>query len=66
MDGEETLRELRKISPDVRVILASGYDEQEINERFKPTDLAGFVHKPFSLDHLAQALQVAIRAAPKP
>jgi two-component system cell cycle sensor histidine kinase/response regulator CckA len=64
MDGEETLRELRKISPDVRVIMASGYDEQEINKRFNPADLAGFVHKPFSLDHLARALQGATSAAP--
>jgi len=30
MDGEETYRELRRISSDIPVIMTSGYSEQEI------------------------------------
>jgi signal transduction histidine kinase len=47
MDGEETLRELRLIQSDVRVVLSSGYDEGEIIGRFRGKGLAGFVQKPY-------------------
>ena len=47
MDGEETLRELRLIQSDVRVVLCSGYDEGEIIGRFRGKGLAGFVQKPY-------------------
>jgi putative pyruvate formate lyase activating enzyme len=34
MDGEETFRELRRIKADVRVILSSGYSEQDATVQF--------------------------------
>jgi two-component system cell cycle sensor histidine kinase/response regulator CckA len=48
MGGEETFRELKAISPDVRVILSSGYNEVEAVRRFAGKGLAGFVQKPYS------------------
>ena len=43
MDGAETFGELRRIRPDVRVILTSGYSEEAATERFfRPR--AGWVH----------------------
>ncbi len=45
MDGEETFKELRRIQPDVRVVLASGYSDQEISQRFLNAGLAGFDRK---------------------
>lgn len=47
MDGEETYREICKINHDVRVILTSGYTEQEAIGRFSGKGLAGFIQKPF-------------------
>ena len=47
MDGEETFRELRRISGDVRVVLTSGYNEQDATERFAGKGLAGFIQKPY-------------------
>ncbi len=52
MDGEETLRELRKIHPSVRVVLSSGYNKQEITQRFAGKGLAGFIQKPYRLAEL--------------
>ncbi|MBN1344693.1 MAG: PAS domain S-box protein [Phycisphaerae bacterium] len=52
MDGEETFRELRRIRKDVRVILASGYNEQEVINRFAGKGLAGFIQKPYELRKL--------------
>jgi len=52
MDGEETYRELRKIDPEVRVVLASGYGEESVMTRFSGRDLAGYLQKPYTLTRL--------------
>ena len=58
-DGGETFAELREIKGDVRVILSSGYDEEEMTARFAQGDLAAFLQKPYTL----KALETAIRSA---
>jgi PAS domain S-box-containing protein len=45
--GEETFKELKGIRPDVRVVVSSGYSEQEVAQRFAGEDVAGFVQKPY-------------------
>ncbi len=60
MDGEETFRELRRVRPDVCVVLSSGYNEQEVTQRFAGKGLAGFIQKPYQIDALAQALRKAL------
>lgn len=57
MDGEETFRELRRIRPNVRVVMSSGYNEQEIVQRFAGKSLAGFIQKPYQLARLAATLR---------
>jgi two-component system cell cycle sensor histidine kinase/response regulator CckA len=52
MDGEETFRELRRLAPDVRVILTSGYNEQDATSHFVGRGLAGFIQKPFAMAEL--------------
>jgi PAS domain S-box-containing protein len=47
MDGEECFRELRHLDPAVRVLLTSGYNEQDATERFVGKGLAGFIQKPY-------------------
>jgi two-component system, cell cycle sensor histidine kinase and response regulator CckA len=61
MDGEQTLRELKKIRADVPVILLTAYAEDELRARFEPGDLAGFIAKPFARDELVEALRKAQR-----
>ena len=57
MDGEETYRELRRLQPDVRVLLASGFGEQEVAQRFRGAGLAGFVEKPYRVETLNTKLR---------
>ena len=57
LDGEETFWELRQIKPDVKVILTSGYDEQEATSAFVGKGLAGFVAKPFLAHDLLKAIK---------
>ena len=48
LDGEACFRELRRLDPQVKVILTSGYNEQDIVSRFVGKGLAGFVQKPYT------------------
>ena len=52
LDGEACFRELRRIEPAVKVIMTSGYNEQEVISRFVGKGLAGFVQKPYSIGDL--------------
>ena len=45
--GEETLRQLRELNPQVRVILSSGYDQVEVAQRFADRAYSGFIQKPY-------------------
>lgn len=65
MNGEETFRELRRIRPDVPVILSSGYNEIEATRRFTAKGLAGFLQKPFTPKELIQRLSLALKPGSK-
>ncbi|MEI6209618.1 MAG: ABC transporter substrate binding protein [Desulfuromonadales bacterium] len=57
MDGEQCFRELRQIRPDVKVIMSSGYNEQEVTQKFVGKGLAGFIQKPYKLSTLEDAVR---------
>ena len=52
MNGEETFQRLRLINPNVKVILCSGYNEQDATQKFTGKGLAGFLQKPYSMELL--------------
>ncbi len=56
MDGAQAFGELRRINPDVRVILASGYSEEDVAARFAGKRLSGVLQKPYSLNKLRELL----------
>jgi PAS domain S-box-containing protein len=60
MDGKEAFQAMRKIRPDLRVILSSGYNEQESIQSFLGRGLAGFLQKPYTLEALRTALRKAM------
>ena len=60
LGGEEVFRQLRLQRPDVRVLLMSGYTEQEVTSRFQGKGLAGFVQKPFQLPALLAKVRQAL------
>ncbi len=57
MDGEETFLEIRRLYPEAKVILSSGYSEKEAVSRFKDRGLAGFLEKPYSYEELLGKLR---------
>ncbi|RMG90495.1 MAG: response regulator, partial [Zetaproteobacteria bacterium] len=48
MGGEEAFTEMRRICPDIRVVLCSGYNQQTATQRFAGKGLAGFIQKPYT------------------
>ncbi len=60
LDGEETFRQMRQVSPNVRVILTSGFNRQEAVTRFTGKGLAGFIQKPFELTNLTQTIRSVV------
>ena len=63
MDGEEAFHKITALRPGVRVLLMSGFNEQEAIARFTGKGLAGFLQKPFTLDALREKLQQIFPAA---
>ncbi|MCC6669618.1 MAG: PAS domain-containing protein [Planctomycetes bacterium] len=54
MDGRETLVALRRVRPDLPVILSSGYTENEVSEHAAPGPRTRFLHKPYEPRLLAE------------
>jgi PAS domain S-box-containing protein len=56
MDGEQCFRELRKLNPDVKVIMSSGFSEMEVTQKFVGKGLAGFIQKPYKFSALRESI----------
>jgi PAS domain S-box-containing protein len=57
MDGEHALKHIRKIRPDVPVLVSSGYSEVVARARFNNSASVGFIQKPYSLTELAKKIK---------
>ena len=60
MNGAECFKEMKKIKPDVRCILASGHIEEGLTERFKEEGAIDMLYKPFTLVHLSECVAKAL------
>jgi signal transduction histidine kinase/CheY-like chemotaxis protein len=61
MDGEEALKAIRAIAPDVPVLVASGYSEEGTTERFSNRPNLGFIAKPFRVADLEAGIRRLLR-----
>ncbi|WP_239026937.1 PAS domain-containing sensor histidine kinase [Geomonas oryzisoli] len=57
MDGEQTYQELRKCDPEVKVIISSGYSEQEVTRKLSGAGYLAFIQKPYSMQALAEVMK---------
>jgi len=60
LSGEETFEEIRRIDPAARVILTSGFSEEEAGGRFAGKGLLGFLQKPYQTSALLAKLHEAM------
>lgn len=55
-DGAEAFQEIRRIRPEARVILTSGFGEDEVSKRFEGAGVSAFLQKPYTIDDLTAVL----------
>jgi CheY-like chemotaxis protein len=64
LGGRDCFRELKKIRPDVRAILSTGYSLDEATQSVLDEGMAGFAQKPYVLNQLAGVLAKAMESSP--
>jgi len=57
MGGEETYDALKKLNPDVRILLSSGYSMKEQTARILEGGCDGFIQKPYSVLALSRKVR---------
>jgi signal transduction histidine kinase/CheY-like chemotaxis protein len=57
MSSRAVSEELGRIQPGVRIVLSSGYPEEEALSAFEPRLFAGFLAKPYRFDELIECVQ---------
>jgi PAS domain S-box-containing protein len=60
MGGEETFKQLRELDPDVRAIVASGYDNDDMAKRFLNMGFCGYLTKPYRVTDLGKILKTVL------
>jgi CheY-like chemotaxis protein len=60
MGGEEALRHLRTMHPDIPVILSSGFSDAEALQQFGPYEHSAFLHKPYTVGQLVGAVKTVL------
>jgi PAS domain S-box-containing protein len=63
MDGRDCFAALQQFKPDVRVILASGFAQEEKVQEMQANGLCGLIAKPFRSGPLSQAVTKALNSS---
>ncbi len=56
-DGLETLKELKKIKPALKVIIATGYKSIDIAQEAMKLGASDYIVKPFEINHLLRVVK---------
>ncbi|MCC5024578.1 MAG: hypothetical protein J6386_18080 [Candidatus Synoicihabitans palmerolidicus] len=60
MGGEETFNKLREIDPDVRAVVSSGYDNDELARDFLDAGFCGYLTTPYRINELGNMLKAVL------
>ncbi|HWL14052.1 MAG TPA: ATP-binding protein [Opitutus sp.] len=60
MGGEECFKILRDLDPDVRAIVSSGYDNEDMARRFLDMGFCGYLTKPYRVTDLGKVLKTVL------
>ena len=60
LGGEETFGLLRDLDPDVRAIVSSGYDNDEIAKQYLDMGFCGYLTKPYRVTDLGKVLKAVL------
>jgi signal transduction histidine kinase len=57
MDGYELFDALKKLNPELPIIISSGYGDVEVTSRIRSDEIAAIITKPYNLDKLREVLK---------
>jgi two-component system, cell cycle sensor histidine kinase and response regulator CckA len=57
LNGQEAFQEMRRLKPEIKVLLMSGFSEYSTSAQFNGSSPAGFLQKPFRPEELNQKLK---------
>lgn len=60
MGGEECFRALHDLDPEVRAIVASGYDNDDMAKRFLDLGFCGYLTKPYRVTDLGKMIKAVL------
>lgn len=60
MGGEACFAQLKQLDPDVRAIVASGYDNDDIAKKFLDQGFCGYLTKPYRVADLGKVLKAVL------
>jgi len=57
MDGKATFKQLRKLSPELPIIIASGLAVDQVTRQFGDTQPSSVIQKPYQISDLSTKIQ---------
>jgi PAS domain S-box-containing protein len=57
MGGEECFRKLRELHPEVRAVVSSGYDSEEMKKQYLDMGFCGYLTKPYRVGDLSRIIK---------
>ncbi len=60
LDGQQCLKQIRGIDPEIPVILSSGFSEEESLKQFQDSGINAFIQKPYQVEVLIEKIQTLI------
>lgn len=61
MNGEDCFAELRNINPSVRILMSSGFNQEEVADRLAGYEISAFIQKPYRFSELITAIQKVLQ-----
>jgi len=60
MGGEDCFKELKKLDPDVRAIVSSGYDNDDMARKYLDMGFCGYLTKPYRVTDLGKVIKTVL------
>lgn len=61
IDGVEVFRQIKRLKPETRVVIITGYPEGDLIEKALSYGPLHIMHKPFSIDEIQEVFRLFIR-----
>jgi PAS domain S-box-containing protein len=60
MGGEEAFMQMRELDPEIRAIVSSGYDNEEMARKYLDMGFCGYLTKPYRVTELSRILKTVL------